>query len=94
MEDVEYTRFFLSFFLVVAMIGVFGYLLRRYGNAYSLGRGPIGGRIHILEVRYIDPKHKLVLVKRDEVEHLLMVGDGLGLVIESPVKKAESMKHA
>ena len=42
-------------------------------------------RIDIVEQVTIDPKRKLLLVRRDNVEHLLMTGGPIDIVIESGI---------
>ena len=42
-------------------------------------------RIDIVEQATIDAKRKLVLVRRDNVEHLLMTGGPVDIVIESGI---------
>ncbi|KQT57416.1 hypothetical protein ASG54_12685 [Aureimonas sp. Leaf460] len=46
------------------------------------GRGP---RLAVMDVSVIDPKRKLVLVRRDEVEHLLLIGGQNDLVVEASI---------
>ncbi|MTD93329.1 hypothetical protein GIW81_03145 [Hyphomicrobium sp. xq] len=42
-------------------------------------------RIHIVEQVSIDAKRKLILVRRDDVEHLVMTGGPVDIVIESGI---------
>jgi hypothetical protein len=61
--------------------------LKRYGRT-AAGKAILGlkdgnGRLQVVEVRYIDARRKLVLVRRDQVEHLLLLSDGRELLIES-----------
>ena len=46
-------------------------------------------RIDVLETRRIDAKNSLVLIKRDEAEHLLLVSHSQSLLIESNIKKGK-----
>jgi hypothetical protein len=39
----------------------------------------------VVEAATIDAKRRLVLVRRDEVEHLLLIGGGTDLVIEHAI---------
>lgn len=39
----------------------------------------------------LDTKHKLVLVRRDGVEHLIVVGPAATTVIETNVKSAQAV---
>jgi flagellar protein FliO/FliZ len=42
-------------------------------------------RLDIIEQAVIDPKRRLVLVRRDNVEHLIMIGGPVDVVIESGI---------
>ncbi|MCE2926409.1 MAG: flagellar biosynthetic protein FliO [Rickettsiales bacterium] len=86
MDSLDITRFFSAFIFVVGLIAGLGYVIRRYGNTQKwLGAGKSDGRLSVVEVRYLDPKRRLVLIKRDNTEHLLLLSDGKDMVIESPV---------
>jgi flagellar protein FliO/FliZ len=42
-------------------------------------------RLEVLEQAAIDPKRRLVLIRRDNVEHLIMTGGPVDVVIESGI---------
>jgi hypothetical protein len=48
-------------------------------------RGRKGSRLGISEYYEIDKSRRLVLVRRDEVEHLLLIGGGQDVVIEDKI---------
>jgi Flagellar biosynthesis protein, FliO len=48
-------------------------------------RGRKGSRIGISEYHEIDKTRRLVLVRRDDVEHLVMIGGGQDVVIENNI---------
>ncbi len=48
-------------------------------------RGRKGGRLGISEYHEIDKSRRLVLVRRDDVEHLLLIGGGQDIVVESNI---------
>lgn len=48
-------------------------------------RGRKGSRLGISEYYEIDKSRRLVLVRRDEVEHLLLIGGGQDVVIEESI---------
>jgi hypothetical protein len=49
-------------------------------------RGRRGARLGITEYHEIDKSRRLVLVRRDDVEHLLLIGGEQELVIESNIE--------
>jgi len=88
MDSVDYTRFIFSFIFVIALIGLCGMLLKKYvGSEKFLSLRNSTGRLKIIEIRHIDSKRKLVLVKRDEVEHLLFINDTNQTVLETCISK-------
>ncbi|MBY0408046.1 MAG: flagellar biosynthetic protein FliO [Rickettsiales bacterium] len=89
METVEPSRFVFAFFMVLALIGLMAMVLK---YAVASGKFPRvmqqaagEGRIQVIETRYLDARRKLVLVKRDGVEHLLLLADGRETIIESGI---------
>jgi flagellar protein FliO/FliZ len=84
-----YTRFAVAVIAVLALLAVFAWLARRFGFA---GRIPTRGgrrRLAIVEVAAIDNKRRLVLLRRDDVEHLVLVAVDSAIVIESGIAKPE-----
>ncbi|MGE0755150.1 MAG: hypothetical protein AB7L92_08340 [Alphaproteobacteria bacterium] len=92
MEAVDLTRFALSFLFVLGLIGLLAVVLRRYGNAQRMFamKDSEKHRLQVMDVRYIDPKRRLLLVRRDNVEHLLLLSDGRELLIESGIPAKEN----
>ena len=46
-------------------------------------------RLDVLETRRINAKNSLVLVKRDDAEHLLLLSHSQNLLVESHIKKGK-----
>ncbi len=76
-----YWRFVLALAFVVLLILACAYVARRLGLGGRLATSG-GRRLAILEVLPLDGKRRLVLLKRDGVEHLLLLGINSDLVIE------------
>jgi flagellar protein FliO/FliZ len=77
---------------VLALIVAAGWVMKRLidrgiipGGAAALGLNR-SQRLAIVEVRPIDLRHRLVLVRRDDVEHLLLLGAPGDLVIETGIR--------
>ncbi len=81
-----YFRFLLALVFVVALIGLVAWLARRYGVGGTLPRASGGRRrLRIVETAAVDAKRRLVLLRRDDVEHLVLLGPGSETVIETRI---------
>jgi flagellar protein FliO/FliZ len=82
-------RFFLAFLIVLGLIGAAAWAVRRFGSARLSGavrgRQP---RLAVIEVTTVDPRRRLLLVRRDNVEHLMMVGGPTDVVVEANIVRA------
>jgi flagellar protein FliO/FliZ len=82
--------FFFAFVAVLALIGVAAWLVRRFaGN--RLGANPNRGRmprLAVIDAAAVDGRRRLVLVRRDNVEHLLMIGGPTDIVVEPNIVRA------
>ena len=79
-------RFIFASFFVLGLLGLLAVGLKRFGQKSFVSR-QAQGRIAIIETQYIDHKSKLLLIKRDDVEHLLLVADGMTTIIETGIKR-------
>jgi flagellar protein FliO/FliZ len=82
MDGVSYLRFILALLLVLGLLALAAYLLRRSGLGPKVGRSR---RLSVLESLPVSPRHRLLLVRRDDVEHLLLLGPEGDLVVESRI---------
>jgi flagellar protein FliO/FliZ len=81
-----YIQFLLALVFVLALIGTLAWFARRFGFGLPAGRSARGQRrLQILETAAVDAKRRLVLVRRDEREHLLLLGPSSETVIESGI---------
>ncbi len=82
MEFDTYLRFALALILVLGLIALLAWVLRRFGTGVKLQRGR---RLGIVEVQALGPRHRLILLRRDQVEHLVIVGPHSETVIENGI---------
>ena len=69
----------LALIFVLALIALATALARRFGLGYrATGRAAASRRLSIAEVMPIDARRRLLLVRRDGVEHLILLGSGTG----------------
>jgi flagellar protein FliO/FliZ len=82
-------RFFLAFLIVLGLIGAAAWAVRRFGSA-RLG-GVVRGRqprLAVIEYATVDARRRLLLVRRDNIEHLVMIGGPTDVVVESNIVRA------
>jgi flagellar protein FliO/FliZ len=82
--------FFLAFVAVLALIGVAAWLVRRFasnrlGANTNRSRMP---RLAVIDAAAVDGRRRLVLVRRDNIEHLLMIGGPTDIVVEPNIVRA------
>tara|TARA_R110001583_G_scaffold32107_7_gene110036 strand:- start:54933 stop:55388 length:456 start_codon:yes stop_codon:yes gene_type:complete len=82
MDIGSYFRFVAALVFVLAMIGVLALLARRFvPGARSVNRGKIR-RLALIEVLPLDAKRRLVLIRRDDTEHLIVLAPNGDMVVE------------
>jgi flagellar biogenesis protein FliO len=83
-------RFVVAFVIVLGLIALTFWLIRRFGGARvgtaaARGRAP---RLAVVDAAPVDGRRRLVLVRRDNVEHLLMIGGPTDIVVEENIVRA------
>lgn len=83
MEISAYFRFVAALVFVLGIIGLFALLARRFiPGARNTNRRGSKRRLSIVEVLPVDTKRRLVLLKRDDTEHLILLGQNGDTVVE------------
>jgi len=79
-------NFVIAFAFVLLLIGAAAWLVRRFGStrmdAAARGRQP---RLAVIDSAAVDGRRKLVIIRRDNVEHLLMIGGPSDVVVETNI---------
>lgn len=86
MDPMTMLRFAAALIFVLALIGVIAWIARRVGP----GAGSRGAkrRLGVVEALQLDPKRRLVLVRRDQTEHLILLSPSGDRVVERVVAHA------
>jgi hypothetical protein len=87
-------RFLFAFIVVLGLIGLTAWLVRRFGAdrlgaATTRGRQP---RLAVIDAAAVDGRRRLVLIRRDNVEHLLMIGGLSDVVVETNIMRAAATR--
>jgi flagellar biogenesis protein FliO len=77
--------------VVVGLLGGIMWALRRFGaerfgGAAARGRQP---RLAVIDQAAVDGRRRLVLIRRDNVEHLLIIGGPTDVVVEQNIVRAQ-----
>ena len=83
-----YWRFVLALVLVLALIFAVAWIAKRLGLGGRMATARGKRRLSIEEVLSLDAKRRLVLLKRDGIEHLVLLGIGSDVVIETGIAAA------
>jgi hypothetical protein len=85
-----FLKFFFAIVIVLALMGLLAWALRRFAASRvgtSSGRGRVP-RLAVIDATKVDNRRLLVLVRRDNVEHLLMIGGPTDFVVEANIARA------
>lgn len=81
-----YLKFLMALVFVLGLIGVLAVIAKRFGLG---NRGPSRRskekRLFVVETMPLDAKRRIVLVRRDDREHLILLGTAGELVIEADI---------
>ena len=79
-----------AFLFVIALIALVAWAFKTF--AMSGGRGGAGflrgrdRRLAVVEIASVDARRKLILLRRDDVEHLIMTGGPVDVLIETGIE--------
>ena len=82
-------RFVVAFLLVLGLIGAGAFLWRKFGSGTLSTTGPRGRqpRLAVIDAASVDGRRRLVLIRRDNTEHLLMIGGPTDIVVEPNINR-------
>lgn len=87
------TRWLIAFAILLVLLALFGVFLRRMAGGRLKFKGQASGRtrqprLGVVDVHDLDRQRQLILVRRDNVEHLLMIGGASDVVIETNIMRS------
>jgi len=84
MELLDIARYLGALLLVLGLVGFAGLGARRFGLP-GLVKPATARRLKVVETLMISPRQRLALVRRDDVEHLVLIGPDGATVIEAGI---------
>ncbi|CDO58502.1 hypothetical protein BN1012_Phect288 [Candidatus Phaeomarinobacter ectocarpi] len=100
MEYADYMRFFFALMFVVGLIGGVALLAKRFGLAPGTATGGRASkkRLEIVESLNLDTKRRMVIIRRDDREHLVLLGVDSETLVETsfdrPAQLPVEVAHA
>lgn len=97
METVDLSRFFFSLAAVITLIWLCALLAKRSGFDKKMRGVTAGSRLAVEEALFIDPKRKLLLVRADTKQYvLLLAGENVTVIdtLDAPKPKTAARKKA
>lgn len=86
MEPTNYLQFGAALIFVLALIGAIALLLRAFGGL-NLAQGRAGDRrLRIAESLLIDARRRVILVRRDDEEYLVLLSPHGDVVLDDRIK--------
>ena len=89
-EGVSWLKVIFAFAVVFGLLGAFGFALKRIGGQglRMPGTAPRGSRrLELVESLPLDMRRRLVIVRCDGEEHLLLLGAQKDIVVSNSLKK-------
>lgn len=87
MELSQYFRFVFALLFVLGLIGLLALVAKRYGLGMAQSAITKGGkkRLQLVEVMALDTKRRAILLRRDQTEHLIILGTNTETVVETNI---------
>jgi flagellar protein FliO/FliZ len=86
MDGLTFLRFLAAFIFVLALIGGCVWAARRFGLVARMSPGiKSGKRLKIVDILPIDARRRAILLRRDNVEHLVILGEKEATLVESGI---------
>ncbi|MCC6598349.1 MAG: flagellar biosynthetic protein FliO [Alphaproteobacteria bacterium] len=90
----SYLKLLASLTLVLGLMGGLALLLKKLGLAGQVASASgQQKRLKVIEAVALDARRRLVLLQRDDVQHLVILGAESETVIETAIKPLDNIPH-
>jgi flagellar protein FliO/FliZ len=90
----DLVRLFLALAIVLALMGGLAFVMKKLGLAGTFGDIPgKKGRLKLLETLPLDARRRLVLIQRDDRQHLVILGVNGETVVEAGIESQQSQDN-
>ncbi len=84
MDVLDFARYFAALLLVLGLIGAAGLATRKFGVP-GLAKPASVRRLQIVESLMLSPRQRLAIIRRDNVEHLVLISQAGASLIEAGI---------
>lgn len=91
MDVLDIARYLAGLLLVLGLIGAAGLATRKFGVP-GFAKPNATRRLHIVESLMLSPRQKLAIIRRDGVEHLLLITATGATVVEAGFAAPEALE--
>ncbi len=81
----DYLKFIFALIFVLSLMGGLALIAKKLGVGGDLSNIPTKKRLKIVDVLQLDARRRAVLIKRDETEHLVILGPNGETVVETGI---------
>ena len=92
MTTEDYLKFFFALIFVLCLMGGLAYLMKRFGLNGEKYTTPRQRRLKIVEILPLDMRRKAILLRRDDREHLVILGPAGETVVDTDIPAKEGPK--
>ncbi len=89
----NYVRFILALGLVLGLIALSAWMARRFRLGFIPGAANGSARLQVVESLALDARRHLVIIRRDDQEHLLLIGPETEHLIETGIKDPDGRQR-
>lgn len=93
MDLIDFARYFGALALVLGLLGFAWLATRKYGLP-GFVKGQMTRRLSVVETLMIGPRHKLLLLRRDGTEHLVLISPQGANVVEGSIDAAHLLAQS
>lgn len=87
-------KLFAALALVLGLMGGLALIMKKLGLSANAATTKGKKRLRIIEAIPLDARRRLVLLQRDDVQHLVILGATTETLIETDIKPLEDTNHA
>lgn len=92
-DIIYYMRFAASLVFVLCLMGVISFVLKKFNIGNIAQQAGNKKRLSVSEIMPLDSRRRAVLVRRDDVEHLVILGVNGETLLETGIKPPQKQQE-